>query len=101
MASRQPRTPGRRAGRLAGRLTAVVALTVGLLLALGAWATLVWLAIESGRDARSGRPGAWSQLAYAGAGAVVCLFVALVLTERLRRVASTRTAAQSAGTRRR
>jgi hypothetical protein len=57
------------------------------LAALGAWALLVWLAIDSGRAARGGEAGKWVQLGGASVGAVACLFLCLWLcTLALRRV---------------
>ncbi len=65
----------------------VAALSAGSLLALTAWGFLVWAAIDFGRTARGGDPGAWAYLVVASIGAVACLFLCLLLvTMVLRRI---------------
>ena len=65
----------------------LLGLGAGALLALAAWALLVWLAIDAGRRARGGESGDWLWLALASVGAVACLFACLwLVTALLRRV---------------
>lgn len=58
-------------------------LGAGVLAAVAAWGTLVWLAISFGGSARSGDASAWAFLALAAVGAVACLFLGLMLGARL------------------
>jgi hypothetical protein len=83
-----PRRGARRAAKpKRGVPPQVVALGLGSVAALVAWAFLVWLAIDFGRSARGGESGKWVYLAAASVGAVACLFVCLWLaTVLLRRV---------------
>ena len=83
-----PRGGARRAARPRRRLQPkLLALGLGSIVALVAWAALVWLAIDSGRSARGGDAGRWGYLAAASVGAVASLFVCLWLgTLLLRRV---------------
>jgi hypothetical protein len=65
----------------------LLALGGGALVALAAWAVLVWLAIGFGHDARGGDSGRWVLLAVASLAAVGCLFLCLWLcTTLLRRI---------------
>ena len=57
----------------------VVGIAAASVLALVAWAFLVWAAIDFGRTARGGDSQAWLFLAIASLGAVACLFLALML----------------------
>jgi hypothetical protein len=62
-------------------------LCLGATVALVAWGLLVWEAIDFGRSARGGDPGAWVYLALASVGAVICLFGCLwLVTVLLRRI---------------
>jgi hypothetical protein len=60
-------------------------IAVASVVALGAWAFLVWAAIDFGRTARGGDSQAWWFLAIASLGAVVCLFLSLMLVTLLLR----------------
>jgi hypothetical protein len=51
-----------------------------------AWGYLVYAAIDFGATARGGETRAWWFLAMASLGAVVCLFVGLLLVARLMRL---------------
>jgi hypothetical protein len=74
----------RRKPRFEPRLAGIAAASV---VALVAWAFLVWAAIDFGRKARGGDGDAWMFLAIASLGAVACLFLALMLgTLLLRKV---------------
>lgn len=53
-------------------------------MAVVGWGFLVWFAIRSGTDATGGSGGWWG-LAIASLGAIVCLFVALMLLARISR----------------
>jgi len=80
------RAGARRAARPKRRLQPqLVGLGVGALLALVAWALLVWKAIDFGRSARGGDSGAWLYLALASLAAVACLFLSLWLVTVLLR----------------
>jgi hypothetical protein len=83
-----PRGGARRAARPKRRLDPkLLLLALASLVALVAWAGLVWLAIDSGRSARGGDSGSWSVLAVASVAAVGCLFLCLWLgTVMLRRL---------------
>lgn len=82
-------TSGRRSGSRRGprrsrsRASALLALSLGVTLALVAWGYLVLAAIDFGTAARSGDSGAWWFLALACLGAVACLFIGLILVARL------------------
>jgi hypothetical protein len=81
-----PRGGARRAKPKRTLQPKLIALGLGSLAALVAWALLVWVAIDSGRSARGGESGKWATLAAASVGAVVCLFVCLwLVTVLLRR----------------
>jgi hypothetical protein len=54
-------------------------------LAVVAWGYLVYLAIDFGSSAREGDSRAWVFLGIASLGAVLCLFLGLVLVARLLR----------------
>lgn len=54
-------------------------------MALAAWAFLVWAAIDFGRTARGGDSQAWWFLGIASLGAVICLFLSLMLITLLLR----------------
>lgn len=60
-------------------------LAVGVTLAVVAWGYLVYAAIDFGSTARGGDDRAWGFLALASAGAIACLFIALMLIARLLR----------------
>lgn len=64
---------------------AVLALAAAVTVAVVAWGYLVYLAIDFGTSARGGEPRAWWFLGLASLGAVVCLFLGLVLVSRLLR----------------
>ncbi|MEO9323215.1 hypothetical protein ABFT23_06965 [Nocardioides sp. C4-1] len=78
---------GKRAGARQKRRfrPVLLALALGVTGSLVAWGYLVWAAIDFGSDARSGDDRAWGFLGLAGAGAVACLFLALVLVARITR----------------
>jgi hypothetical protein len=80
-------TGGRRANRERGSITStslpyVLALLLGAVLSGIAWVYLVRAAIEFGRLARDGQTEAWLYTLAASFGAVVCLFLLLVLVAR-------------------
>ena len=83
-----PRAGARRGPKPKRRFQPQLAgLGLAALLALAAWAGLVWLAVDSGRSARGGDSGQWVVLAAASVGAVVCLFGCLwLVTVVLRKV---------------
>jgi hypothetical protein len=86
MPSGAPRGGARRAAKPKRSLQPrLVALGLGAVAALVAWAGLVWLAIDSGRSARGGESGRWAYLAAASVGAVLCLFLCLWLCTLLLR----------------
>ncbi|WP_205471600.1 hypothetical protein [Nocardioides sp. SYSU D00038] len=60
----------------------VALLALGAVVALAAWAGLVWLAIGFGRDARGGDDGRWLWLAGTGLVAAGALLACLLLTAR-------------------
>ncbi|WP_340536801.1 hypothetical protein [Nocardioides sp. GXZ039] len=78
---------GKRAGARAKRRfrPALLALALGVTAAFVAWGYLVYAAIDFGTTARGGDDTAWWFLALAAAGAVACLFVALILLARIGR----------------
>ncbi|WP_193605691.1 hypothetical protein [Nocardioides dongkuii] len=63
----------------------LLALAVGVTLAVVAWGYLVYAAIDFGASARGGETQAWWFLGLASAGAIACLFVGLMLVARLLR----------------
>ena len=83
-----PRRGARRAAKPKRSLQPkLVALGLAALVALAAWALLVWVAVDSGRSARGGQSDKWAYLAGASVGAVICLFLCLWLcTVLLRRI---------------
>ena len=64
------------------RRRSVLVLAIGMTVTLVAWGVLVGLAIEFGKEARSGEPEAWTFLVLAALGATACLFLALLLGAR-------------------
>lgn len=72
----------RRKRRFQPRLAAIA---TAALVSLAAWGFLVWAAIDFGRTARGGDGQAWLFLAIASLGAVVCLFLCLMLVTLLLR----------------
>ena len=60
-------------------------LALAVTAAVVAWGYLVYLAIDFGTSARGGESQAWWFLALSSLGAVLCLFLALVLVARLLR----------------
>ena len=81
------RRKGTRKGARAPRRfrTDVLALALGVTVALIAWGYLVHAAIDFGSDARDGESAAWLFLLLAAIGAAACLFVALLLGARTAR----------------
>jgi hypothetical protein len=77
---RQPPEPAGRSRR--GLLGLALAVTLSVV----AWGYLVYAAIDFGASARSGEARAWWFLGLASLGAVVCLFVGLLLIARLMRM---------------
>ena len=65
---------------------AALLLAVGITLCVIAWGYLVKAAIDFGIQARNGTPDAWMYLGGAALGAVLCLFVGLMLVARILRV---------------
>ena len=86
-----PVTDGRHAGsrrgprRQASLQPKVLLLALAMTLAIVAWGYLVYLAIDFGTTARGGDGRAWLFLGVSSLGAVLCLFLALVLVARLLR----------------
>ncbi len=60
-------------------------LALATTVAIVAWGYLVYLAIDFGTSARGGESRAWWFLAVSSLGAVLCLFLGLVLVARLLR----------------
>jgi amino acid permease len=83
-----PQAPASGAGGAsAGRPWAkLLILALGVTLCVVAWGYLVYAAIDFGATARGGDNQAWWFLATASLGAVVCLFVGLLLVARLMRL---------------
>ena len=82
-----PPAPASQGGGSAGRPWAkLLALALGVTLCVVAWGYLVYAAIDFGATARGGETRAWWFLAMASLGAVVCLFVGLLLVARLMRL---------------
>ena len=71
--------------RSSTRPPAVFLLALAITAAVVAWGYLVYLAIDFGSSARAGETRAWWLLAVASLGAVLCLFLGLVLVARLLR----------------
>ena len=75
------------AGPPSGRSrTALLLHALGVTLCVVAWGYLVYAAIDFGSSARSGDSQSWIYLGLASLGAVVCLFVGLMLVARLLRM---------------
>ena len=92
-----PRAPARARGESSGRPWAkLLPLALGVTLCVVAWGYLVYAAIDFGATARGGETRAWWFLAMASLGAVVCLFVGLLLVARLMRLVGV-TQAEDAG----
>ena len=77
--------PGKRAGDRQRRTFSPVllALALGVTGSFVAWGYLVYAAVDFGSSARNGDSTAWWYLALASAGAVACLFLALILLNRI------------------
>jgi hypothetical protein len=67
-------------------LAKLLPLALGVTLCVVAWGYLAYAAIDFGASARDGESQAWWYLALASLGAVVCLFVGLLLVARLMRL---------------
>lgn len=63
-----------------GRL---LVLALGITATLVAWGFLVWEAINFGSQARDGEAPAWAFLALATIGATACLFLTLILGNKV------------------
>ena len=82
-----PKPPGPEGVESSDRSPAkLLALAVGVTLAIVAWGYLVYAAIDFGAEARGGVERAWWFLGLASLGAVACLFVGLLLVARLLRM---------------
>jgi hypothetical protein len=82
-----PRPPAGETGAPSGRpLARLLPLALGVTLSVVAWGYLVYAAIDFGATARGGETRAWWFLGMASLGAVVCLFVGLLLVARLMRL---------------
>ena len=82
-----PKAPASAVGESSGRPWAkLLPLALGVTLCVVAWGYLVYAAIDFGATARGGETRAWWFLAMASLGAVVCLFVGLLLVARLMRL---------------
>lgn len=85
------RKPSKHSGSRRGPKTrslpppSVFGLALAMTAAVIAWGYLVFLAIDFGSSARSGQTQAWWFLAMASIGAVLCLFLGLVLVARILR----------------
>jgi len=79
---------GKRAGarQKQGFRPVLLLLALAITVCVVAWGYLVYAAIDFGATARSGETRAWWFLAMASLGAVVCLFVGLLLVARLMRL---------------
>lgn len=64
---------------------AALGLALGITVAVVGWGYLVYLAIDLGAAARGGQNEAWTYLGVSAFGAVLCLFLALLLATRLTR----------------
>ena len=84
-------TDGRHAGSRKGPRQSppfqpkVLLLALATTAAIVAWGYLVYLAIDFGTSARGGESRAWWFLGLSSLGAVLCLFLGLVLVARLLR----------------
>jgi hypothetical protein len=84
-------TDGRHAGSRKGPRQSptfqpkVLLLALATTVAIVAWGYLVYLAIDFGTSARGGESRAWWFLGLSSLGAVLCLFLGLVLVARLLR----------------
>ena len=67
----------------------VLVLAAAVTASVVAWGYLVYLAIDFGTSARGGETQAWWFLGVASLGAIVCLFLGLVLVARLLRAVGT------------
>ena len=78
---------GKRAGAKPKRRVrpALLGLALGVTASVVAWGYLVWAAIDFGTSARAGDGVAWWLLVLAALGAVLCLFLGLVLLARISR----------------
>jgi hypothetical protein len=82
---------GKRSGTRRGAKPPRQLRPISFVLALGvtataiAWGFLVYLAINYGRDVRSGDTSAWRFVAAAALGAVICLQLAFLLLSRVNR----------------
>jgi len=82
-----PKPPATESSASGGRPWAkLLPLALGVTLCVVAWGYLVYAAIDFGATARGGETRAWWFLAVASLGAVVCLFVGLLLVARLMRL---------------
>jgi hypothetical protein len=83
----EPTRAGARRGerRRRGFPPRLAGIAVASVVALAAWGFLVWAAIDFGRTARGGDSQAWWFLGIASLGAVVCLFLSLMLLTLLLR----------------
>ena len=79
--------PGKRAGDRQRRTFSPVllVLALGVTASVVAWGYLVYAAVDFGSSARGGDSVAWWYLALASAGAVACLFLGLILLNRIAR----------------
>ena len=81
--------------RSARQSPAVLVLAGAVTAAVVAWGYLVYLAIDFGTSARGGESTAWYLLGIAALGAVLCLFLGLVLIGRLLRTLGITTPAEN------
>jgi hypothetical protein len=58
-------------------------LAIGITATLVAWGVLVWEAIDFGAQARDGESPAWMFLGLATVGATACLFLTLILVNKV------------------
>jgi hypothetical protein len=68
----------------------LLTLTLGITATVVAWGFLVWAAIDFGSQARGGQTPAWFFLALATIGATACLFVTLILGNKVLETLRTR-----------
>jgi hypothetical protein len=61
----------------------LLVLALGITATLVAWGFLVWAAIDFGSQARGGEAPAWAFVVLATVGATACLFVTLILGNKL------------------
>lgn len=61
----------------------LLGLALGITATLVAWGFLVWAAIDFGSQARGGETPAWAFVALATVGATACLFVTLILGNKV------------------